>query len=140
MGRLKKLFLIILSLLFVTSMQSCEFFEKIPEVFTGGDKISFCVKYTPNTDNCEGRGNIFKAGKVTVLIELSEGIGVDEALVNITNEQNGSIVNTMQYTVGKSLKKIYFPNIDFPNPGKFKVSILTPEGNVVVSDVIEITL
>lgn len=140
MGRLKNLFLIFISLLFVSSIQSCEFFEKIPEVFTGGDKISFCIKYTPNTDNCEGRGNIFKAGKVTVLIELSEGIGVDEALVNITNEQNGSIVNTMQYTVGKSLKKIYFPNIDFPNPGKFKVSVLTPDGNVVVSDIIEITM
>lgn len=140
MGRLKNLFLIFISLLFVSSIQSCEFFEKIPEVFTGGDKISFCVKYTPNTDNCEGRGNNFKVGKVTVLIELSEGIGVDEALVNITNEQNGSIVNTMQYTVGKSLKKIYFPNIDFPNPGKFKVSVLTPDGNVVVSDIIEITM
>lgn len=140
MGRLKKLFLIIISLSFIISMKSCEFFEKIPEVFTGGDKISFCIKYTPNTDNCEGRGNIFKAGKVTVLIELSEGIGVDEALVNITNEQNGSVVNTMQYNVGKSLKKIYFPNIDFPNSGKFKVSILTPDGNVVVSDIIEITM
>jgi len=78
--------------------------------------------------------------ELTALIELSDGIGVDEALVNITNEQNGSIVNTMQYTVGKTLKKIYFPNIDFPTPGKFKVSVLKSDGTVVVSDVIEITI
>lgn len=126
-------------ILIVVAASGC---DKIP--FLSGwlgmnSKMVFCAKYIPSQDICENQGQSFKTGKLTVLVDLYSNIGVDEVNLNITDVSTNKIVNTFEFSVSNVLKKIYFENIQFDYPSQYRVSVLKPDGTVIVSNEVIIT-
>jgi hypothetical protein len=65
-------------------------------------------------------------------------IGVDEVDINITDKETGKVVETLPFTVTPDMNYIYFNNVKFETPGKYKVSCLKKDGTIVVTGEIEI--
>ena len=104
----------------------------------GGEKMTFCENYISATDNCEGESTKFTTGTLTVLTKLSDPIGVSEVDINITDLASGKVYKTFPFTVTPDMTYIYFDNVAFTEPGKYKVSLLKKGGTVVISNEIEI--
>lgn len=104
----------------------------------GGESMKFCESYTASTDNCKGESTKFTTGTLTVLVKLKEAIGVTEVNINITDAATGDVYKTYPFTVSSSMDYIYFDNVGFADPGKYKVSLLKNGGTVVISNEIEI--
>lgn len=103
----------------------------------GGESMKFCENYTSVTDDCQGESTKFTTGTLTVLTKLKEPIGATEVDINITDLASGEVYKTYPFTVSSSMDYIYFDNVAFTEPGKYKVSLLKG-GNVVISSEIEI--
>lgn len=103
------------------------------------DKMLFCSSYNASQDFCENEGQSFKTGKVTVLIDLYSRIDADDVKLNITDVNTNKIVNSYEFSVSSVLKKVYFENIPFDYPSKYLVSVLKPDGTVIVSNEVNIT-
>jgi hypothetical protein len=103
---------------------------------TGGDKLYFCEKYVTKEI---GEGTKFTTGKITVMVKLSKPIGVSSVDVNITDAATGKAVNTVPFTVESSWDYIHFDDVEFKDPGKYKVSCLKKDGTVIASGEVEIT-
>lgn len=101
----------------------------------GGDKLYFCEKYTSKEI---GEGTKFPVGNVTVMMKLSKPIGVTSVDVNITDVATGKPVDTVPFTVQASWDYIHFDDVDFKEPGKYKVSCLKKDGTVIASNEVEI--
>lgn len=106
---------------------------------TKGDHLYFCEKYTPSTDKCEGKTSKYTTGTLTVMVKLSKPIGVSSVDINITELATGKAVDTQPFNVPSNENYIYFPEVNFREPGKYKVSCLKKDGTVVASNEIEIT-
>jgi hypothetical protein len=102
---------------------------------TGGDRLYFCEKYTTKE---VGEGTKFSPGKVTVMVKLSKPIGVSSVDINITDASSGKAVNTVPFTVESSWDYIHFDDVEFKDPGKYKVSCLKKDGTVIASGEVEI--
>jgi len=102
----------------------------------GGDKLYFCEKYTSTEI---GEGSKFPVGNVTVMVKLSKPIGVTSVDVNVTNAASGKAVNTFPFTVQSDWDYIHFDDVEFKEPGKYKVSVLKKDGTVIASNEVEIT-
>lgn len=103
---------------------------------TGGDKLYFCEKYTTKE---VGEGTKFPTGPVTVMLKLSKAIGVTSVDINITDIASGKAVDTAPFTVQSSWDYIHFDDVEFKEPGKYKVSCLKKDGTVIASGEVEIT-
>lgn len=125
-----KLFISLLVLLLLVT--SC---SKLKDL-TGGDKLYFCEKYTTTEI---GEGTKFPSGNVTVMLKLSKPIGVTSVDVNITDISKNDVVDTQPFTVQSSWDYIHFDDVQFKNPGKYKVSVLKKDGTVLASNEVEIT-
>jgi hypothetical protein len=104
----------------------------------GGESMKFCENYTSVTDDCQGESTKFTTGTLTVLTKLKEPIGVTEVDLNITDLASGEVYKTYPFTVISSMDYIYFDNVAFTEPGKYKVSLLKNGGTVVITGEIEI--
>jgi hypothetical protein len=102
----------------------------------GGDKLYFCEKYTTKEI---GEGSKFPVGKITVMLKLSKPIGVTSVDINVTDVESGKPVETFPFTVQSSWDYIHFDDVEFPDPGKYKVSCLKKDGTVIASNEVEIT-
>jgi len=102
---------------------------------TGGDRLYFCEKYTSSEI---GEGTKFPPGKVTVMVKLSNPIGVTSVDINITDKSSGKAVSTTPFTVQSSWDYIHFDDVEFPDPGTYKVSCLKKDGTVVATNEVEI--
>jgi hypothetical protein len=102
---------------------------------TGGDKLYFCEKYTTKE---VGEGTKFTTGTITVMLKLSKPIGVTSVDVNITDAATGKPVETVPFTVQSSWDYIHFDDVEFKEPGKYKVSCLKKDGTVIASNEVEI--
>ncbi|RPI17634.1 MAG: hypothetical protein EHM58_08610 [Ignavibacteriae bacterium] len=102
---------------------------------TDGDKLYFCEKYTSTEI---GEGTKFPPGPVTVMLKLSKPIGVTSVDVNITDVATNKPVNTVPFTVQSSWDYIHFDDVEFPDPGKYKVSVLKKDGTVLATNEVEI--
>lgn len=102
----------------------------------GGDKLYFCEKYTSTEI---GEGSKFPVGNVTVMVKLSKPIGVTSVDVNVTNAASGKAVDTFPFTVQSDWDYIHFDDVEFKEPGKYKVSVLKKDGTVIASNEVEIT-
>ncbi|KAA0211647.1 MAG: hypothetical protein WBP57_03090 [Ignavibacteria bacterium] len=125
---LRNLFPLVLLLIAVAS---CDFLK-------GGDSLYFCEKYIPATDDCEGKSTKYTTGTLTVMVKLSKPIGETDVNINITDLSSGKVVETIPFTVTADMDYIYFDNVAFEQPGKYKVSLLKKDNTVVVSNEIEI--
>ena len=103
----------------------------------GGDRLYFCEKYTSKE---VGEGTKFPVGNVTVMLKLSNPIGVTSVDINITDVSAGKPVETVPFTVQSSWDYIHFDDVEFKDPGKYKVSCLKKDGTVIATGEVEITL
>ncbi|HRJ84692.1 MAG: hypothetical protein IAE93_06160 [Ignavibacteria bacterium] len=103
---------------------------------TGGDRLYFCEKYTTKEI---GEGTKFTTGTITVMLKLSKPIGVTSVDVNVTDVATGKPVETFPFTVQSSWDYIHFDDVEFKEPGKYKVSCLKKDGTVIASNEVEIT-
>lgn len=101
----------------------------------GGDKLYFCERYTSTEI---GEGTKFPAGKVTVMLKLSDPIGVTSVDINITDKSSDKVVETLPFTVQSSWDYIHFDDVEFSKPGKYKVSCLKKDGTVIATNEVEI--
>ena len=102
---------------------------------TGGDRLYFCEKYTTKE---VGESSKFTTGTLTVMLKLSKPIGVTSVDVNVTDLASGKAVNTFPFTVQSSWDYIHFDDVEFKEPGKYKVSCLKKDGTVIASGEVEI--
>lgn len=103
---------------------------------TGGDRLYFCEKYTTKEI---GEGTKFPTGTITVMLKLSKPIGVTSVDVNVTDVASGKPVETFPFTVQSSWDYIHFDDVEFKEPGKYKVSCLKKDGTVIATNEVEIT-
>jgi len=103
---------------------------------SSGDKLYFCEKYVTKEI---GEGTKFPAGKITVMVKLSKPIGVTSVDINVTDQASGKAVSTTPFTIESSWDYIHFDDVEFKDPGKYKVSCLKKDGTVVCSGEVEIT-
>jgi len=73
------------------------------------------------------------------MVKLSNPIGVSSVDINITDKETGKAVDTFPFTVQSSWDYIHFDDVEFKEPGKYKVSCLKKDGTVVASGEVEIT-
>lgn len=128
-----------LLVLIVVAVSGCDKIPFVSDWLGMKSKMVFCEKYNPSQDVCENQGQSFKTGKLTVLIDLYSGIGVDDVNLNITDVNSNKVTNTYEFSVSNVLKKIYFENIQFDYPSHYRVSVLKPDGTVIVSNEVIIT-
>jgi hypothetical protein len=111
---------------------SCSFLKNLSK----GDKLYFCEKYTSTE---VGEGTKFPVGNVTVMVKLSNPIGVSSVDINLTDLESGKAVDTFPFTVQSSWDYIHFDDVEFKEAGKYKVSCLKKDGTVIASGEVEIT-
>ena len=111
---------------------SCSYLKNL----TKSDKLYFCERYTTSEI---GEGSKFPVGPVTVMVKLSKPIGVSSVDINVTDLETGKPVDTFPFTVTSSWDYIHFDDVDFKEPGKYKVSCLKKDGTVIASNEVEIT-
>ncbi len=102
---------------------------------TGGDRLYFCERYTTKE---VGEGTKFSTGKITVMLKLKDPIGATSVDINITDLATGKVVNTVPFTVQSKWDYIHFDDVEFNDPGKYKVSCLKKDGTVIASNEVEI--
>lgn len=102
---------------------------------TGGDRLYFCEKYTTKEI---GEGTKFTTGTITVMLKLKKPIGVTSVDINVTDVASGKAVETFPFTVQSSWDYIHFDDVEFKEPGKYKVSCLKKDGTVIATNEIEI--
>ena len=128
---MKKAKIVLSLLVLLLVLTSCSKLKNL----TGGDKLYFCEKYTSTE---VGEGTKFPVGKVTVMLKLKDKIGVTSVDINITDAASGKVVNTVPFTVQSSWDYIHFDDVEFNEPGKYKVSCLKKDGTVIASNEVEI--
>ncbi len=111
---------------------SCSFLKKL----SSGDKLYFCERYTTTEI---GEAEKFPVGPVTVMVKLSKPIGVSSVDINVTDLATGKPVDTHPFTVESSWDYIHFDDVEFKEPGKYKVSCLKKDGTVIATGEVEIT-
>lgn len=129
MRNIKTIISFIILLLVVTS---CSLLKNL----TGGDKLYFCEKYTTTE---VGEGTKFPVGAVTVMVKLSKPIGISSVDINVTDVSTNKAVDTFPFTVQSSWDYIHFDDVEFKEPGKYKVSCLKKDGTVIATGEVEIT-
>jgi hypothetical protein len=100
-----------------------------------GDRLYFCEKYVTKEI---GESDKFKAGKVTIMVKLTNPIGESSVDINITDVATGKVVDTQPFTVQPSWDYIHFDDVEFKEKGKYKVSCLKKTGDVIVTGEVEI--
>jgi len=104
------------------------------------NKLYFCEKYDPVKGEI-GESSKFTTGTLTVMVDLrptKTKIGVDDVNINVTDKASGEAVETLPFTVQPNMDYIYFNDVAFSKPGKFKVSCLKKDGTVIATGEIEI--
>lgn len=102
---------------------------------TGGDRLYFCEKYTTKEI---GESSKFTTGTLTVMLKLAKPIGVTSVDINVTDQASGKAVDTFPFTVQSSWDYIHFDDVEFKEPGKYKVSCLKKDGTVIATSEVEI--
>lgn len=132
-------FVISLAILFLLIL-SC---GKLSELSSDSksDKLYFCEKYDLAKDECEGKSIKYTPGRLTVMVDIrpsKKKLGVSKVNINITDLKTGEVADTFPYDTEEDMDYVYFENVNFKKPGKYKVSALKPDGTVIVTNEIEI--
>ena len=104
------------------------------------NKLYFCENYDPAKGE-QGVSDKFTTGTLTVMVDLRPSktkIGVDDVNINITDKASGEAVETLPFKVQPSMDYIYFNEVAFSKPGKFRVSCLKKDGTVIATGEVEI--
>ncbi len=133
----KTIFYLVLGLMLFPALYGCNKIKAVKEISEQlqGDRLYFCERYVTKEI---GEGTRFKAGKVTVMVKLKNPIGESAVDINITDAASGKVVDTVPFNVTSSWDYIHFDNVEFKDPGKYKVSCLKKDGSVIASGEVEI--
>lgn len=126
-------FFISLTVLFALSVACSQFLN------LKGETLYFCEKYEFGKEI--GKANKFSTGTLTVMVDLrkeNKKIAVSSVDINITEAISGKVVDTLPYEVKPDYDYIHFDDINFKEPGKYKVSCIKKDGTVVASNLVEI--
>ena len=105
------------------------------------DKLYFCEKYDLASDKCEGKSIKYTPGRLTVMVDIrpsKKKLGVEKVNINVTNLKTGEVSETFPFDTQADMDYVYFEDVNFKEPGKYKVSALKPDGSVIVTNEIEI--
>jgi len=105
------------------------------------NKLYFCEKYVISSDDCEGKSTKFTPGRLTVMVDIrpsKKKLGVESVNINVTDVKSGEVVDTFPFDTQSDMDYVYFEDVNFKNPGKYKVSALKPDGTVIVTNEIDI--
>jgi hypothetical protein len=129
--------LVILSAVSIPFLNGCSKIKAIKEVsdMVKGDRLYFCERYVTKEI---GEDTKFKKGKVTVMVKLKNAIGESSVDINITDLSTGKAVDTFPFTVQPGWDYIHFDDVDFKDTGKFKVSCIKKNGDVIATGEVEI--
>ena len=72
------------------------------------------------------------------MMKLKNKIGETAVDINITDQSTGKVVDTVPFDVQSSWDYIHFDNVEFKDPGKYKVSCLKKDGSVIATGEVEI--
>lgn len=103
------------------------------------DILYFCVKYEGGEKDCSDR---FTTGKITVMVKLNGPVYYTK--VSIQSDKYNPKLGKFEYhdkkefDVSSDMTYIYFPNIEFGDPGFYRVFLLDPQGNTMTSGLVEI--
>jgi hypothetical protein len=127
----------VLTIIALSAFNGCNKIKTVKEITEKiqGDRLYFCERYVTKEIN---EGSRFKAGKITVMLKLRNPIGETAVDINLTDEATGKVVETYPFTCQSSWDYIHFDNVEFNNPGKYKVSCLKKDGTVIVTGEVEI--
>lgn len=117
--------------------------NKLSELSSDGDtnKLYFCEKYVLSSDDCEGKSTKYTPGRLTVMVDTrpsKKKLGVESVNINVTDLKTGEVVETFPFDTKSDMDYVFFEEVNFKSPGKFKVSALKPDGTVIVTNEIEI--
>lgn len=129
--------IIIVAIIAISAFNGCNKIKAVKEITEQiqGNRLYFCERYVTKEIN---EGSRFKAGKITVMLKLKNAIGETAVDINLTNEATGKVVETYPFTCQSSWDYIHFDNVEFKDPGKYKVSCLKKDGTVIVTGEVEI--
>lgn len=104
------------------------------------NQLYFCESYDT------GKGEInksdkFTTGSLTVIVNCQgkkQKLGVSEVDLKITDLSNNEVIATAPFTVNPDLEYVYFNNVAFNAPGKYKVSCDKKDGSTIASGQVEI--
>lgn len=129
--------IVILTAFSIPFLNGCSKIKALKEVseMVQGDRLYFCERYVTKEI---GEATKFKKGKVTVMVKLKNAIGESTVDINITDISTGKAVDTYPFTVQPSWDYIHFDDVEFKETGKFKVSCIKKNGDVIATGEVEI--
>ncbi len=103
------------------------------------DLLYFCEKYT---DREIGTGDRFTTGNLTVMVKLDlpifyENVSIQWDKLNCKTG-NFEYANSKSFTVDGNWTYMFFDGINFAEPGIYRVFLLDPAKNTMVSGLVEI--
>lgn len=128
---------LLITVAFITIFSGCGKIKQLQQITDkfSGDRLYFCEKYVTKEI---GENTKFSAGKITVMVKLQNPIGEKEVDINVTDAATGKALETFPFTVQPSWDYIHFDDVEFNEKGKFKVSCLKKNGEVICSGEVEI--
>ncbi|NQV17239.1 MAG: hypothetical protein HQ534_01670 [Armatimonadetes bacterium] len=105
------------------------------------DLLYFCVRYDSDLGEVD-QSDRFTTGNITVMVLLEKPIGLYEITIEL--DKLNPRKNTFEYykdyefDVGYDMDYIFFNDVNFADPGIYRVFLLDPKGNTIVSSLVEI--
>ncbi len=103
------------------------------------DLLYFCEKYTDREIDVSDR---FTTGTLTVMVKLDKPIYYNNVSIQLDKyncrTDDFEYYDSRNFDVDGKWSYIHFDKIAFSDPGLFRVFLLDPEGNTIVSGLIEI--
>lgn len=103
------------------------------------DLLYFCEKYT---DGEVGVSDRFTTGVLTVMVKLDKPIYYNNVSIQLDKyncrTDDFEYYDSRTFDVDGKWSYIHFDKITFSDPGLFRLFLLDPDGNTIVSGLIEI--
>ena len=105
------------------------------------DLLYFCVKYDSEYGEID-QSDRFTTGNITVMVLLEKPIALYEIKIELDKlnprKNTFEYYNDYEFDVGYDMDYIFFNEIYFGDPGIYRVFLLDPKGNTIVSSLVEI--
>ena len=105
------------------------------------DLLYFCVRYDSDLGEID-QSDRFTTGNITVMVLLESAIRLNEITIQLdkfnARKNEFEYYEDYEFDVGYDMDYIFFNDINFADPGIYRVFLLDPRGNTIVSSLVEI--